>query len=454
MSEWRELKVQTLEDEGLIAPIQDGNHGEIHPKKADYVPSGIPFVMAKDLKDGWLDTEDCSFITKRQADSLRVGFARGNDVLLSHKGTLGRVAVVPHECELAMLTPQVTYYRVLDPSKLDRQFLAYSLRSRRFQQQLQGYSSQSTRQYVSLRTQRELSILLPSIDEQRHIAHVLGTLDDKIELNRRMNRTLEAIARAIFKSWFVDLDPVHAKAEGREPIGMNPETAALFPDSFQDSPLGKIPKGWEATSLGDVGIGISTGKRPKGGVRDLMEGVPSIGAENVLGLGRYDYGKTKYVPVEFFESMKSGIVDDRDVLLYKDGASLGRKSYFQDGFPYQECCVNEHVFLLRTGNPHRQRYLYFWLDQPSMTEEIVNLNSNSAQPGINRGGVESLPFLVPTDDVLDAYDSLVSPVFGQLFANCLANRALEDTRDALLPKLLSGENAVPGTAVGTQQEVD
>ena len=146
-----------------------------------------------------------------------------------------------------------------------------------------------------------------------------------------------------------------------------------------------------------------------------------------------------YVSKDFFDKMNSGVVERGDVLLYKDGAQLGRKSYFDYGFPFEECCVNEHVFILRTNQSVTSRYLYFWLDQGWMTERIASLNSNSAQPGINRTGVNTLPVLIPPSDVVRIWDELAEPLLAKLFSNCKENQTLGRTRDYLLPKLLSGE---------------
>lgn len=286
-------------------------------------------------------------------------------------------------------------------------------------------------------------MIFPEPSEQQAIACVLGTLDDKIELNRRMNRTLEDMARAIFKSWFVDFDLVRAKMDGLKPAGTDATTAALFPDSFENSTLGKIPKGWRAGCLSDVLTELISGARPKGGA--ASEGMPSVGAENVIGLGLYDFSKEKFVPIEFFEQLKSkgAAIRSGDVLLYKDGAHIGRKTYFDLDFPHAECAINEHIFILRTKLPEFQRFLYFWLDQAWMTHEIISLNSNSAQPGINQAGVRRLPILIAPDDVVRAFDQVVIPVTGLLFSNCHESQTLAAIRDTLLPQLISGELRLP-----------
>jgi type I restriction enzyme S subunit len=188
---------------------------------------------------------------------------------------------------------------------------------------------------------------------------------------------------------------------------------------------------------------IISGCRPKGGTTEY--GVPSVGAENVLGLGQYDYSKVKYVPVGFFEKLrdKGADVRPKDVLLYKDGAQLGRKTYFDYSFPHETCAINEHVFILRAKELEWQPYLFFWLDQDRVTQKIINLNSNSAQPGINKSGVLGLKILYPSSGVIHKFECIISLLIQHLFTNCHESSTLAALRDTLLPKLISGEIRVP-----------
>ena len=331
-------------------------------------------------------------------------------------------------------------------------FLYWFLAQDHIVEYLHSIAENSTSAYPSIRPSdlEQLTVPLPPLPEQRAIAHVLGALDDKIELNRRMNRTLEQMARAVFQDWFVDFGPVRANLAGRWQYGqslpgMPAELYDLFPDRLVASEIGEMPEGWEIRTLESELEALVSGQRPRGGA--VAEGVPSIGAENIIGLGHYDFAKTKYVPPDFFSRLKAKGSDVRngDVLLYKDGAKVGRKAYFDCGFPYAQCAINEHVFILRLRDQQAQRYLFFWLDQRWITEEIIALNSNSAQPGINRTGVRGLPFLVPPSDVLTAFDSSVGVLTDQIFANCHQSRILAALRDALLQRLLSGELRIPDT---------
>ena len=328
------------------------------------------------------------------------------------------------------------------------EFIYYDLSMRR-EELRQRASAGSAQLILTKGGLSQVPIDLPPYPEQRAITRVLGSLDDKIELNRRMNQTLEEICRALFKFWFVDFGPVRAKAEGlwkkgESLPGMPVDMWDLWPSEFEESEVGEIPKGWDAATLQDILSSLESGSRPNGGASENPDGgVSSVGAENVLGLGRYDYSRTKYVPRSFFAEMNRGVLQRGDVLLYKDGAQLGRRSYFDDGFPFDEGCVNEHVFILRARPPLTQRFLYFWLDQDWIADEIVSRNTGSAQPGLNQPSVYGLPILRPSQELVQAFDSAVAPLTHAIFSNQLASRTLGQTRDALLPKLLSGEIRVP-----------
>lgn len=202
---WKIKSVDELVNEEVIEKPLDGNHGNIHPKSKDFVNSGIPFVMASDINNGKVDLINCKFITKNQADSLQKGFSKEGDVLLTHKASIGRTAIVGKiNTPYIMLTPQVTYYRPIG-NKLNKYYLKYYFDSPQFQGILNNHaSSGSTRAYIGITAQRQLPILLPSIPEQKAIAEVLSSLDDKVDLLHRQNRTLEALAETLFRQWFVE----------------------------------------------------------------------------------------------------------------------------------------------------------------------------------------------------------------------------------------------------------
>lgn len=258
--------------------------------------------------------------------------------------------------------------------------------------------------------------------EQEKIVKILSNYDNLIENNNKRIKILEEMAQKIYKEWFVDFKfPDHENA------------------TFKDSELGKIPSDWDVKCIENLIVSIESGSRPKGGINPNEKDIPSIGAENILGLGKYDYAKEKYISYEFFTKMKKGKVQDLDVLLYKDGAQLGRKTIFGEHFPHRECCINEHVFILRANKMISPYYLYFTLDTVENTEKIKQLNTNAAQPGINQEQVKGLKIIQPKKDLINSFDKIIQPIISQIFKLCVKNKSLKQTRDILLSRLISGE---------------
>ena len=220
-------KIKDLIADKAILDVQDGNHGEKHPTAADYVEEGIPFLMARDFQDGQVDLRGACKISKSLGDSLRIGFARTGDVLLTHKGSIGLVAIVPEVPDYVMLTPQVTYYRT-NPTKLLNSYLKYAFQSPSFRDQLNSFSAQSTRPYIGITAQKELQLDIPPLPMQRRVAGILSVYDELIENYQRRVRILDTIARDLYREWFVRFRfPGHEK------------------HPCITSPLGDIPKGWE-----------------------------------------------------------------------------------------------------------------------------------------------------------------------------------------------------------------
>ena len=210
-------------------------------KNDELSSSGLPFARAGNIDSGFRFDGADHFPEENLA---RVGnkVSEPGDVVFTSKGTVGRFASVRPNTPRFVYSPQLSFWRSLDRDTIEPRFLYYWMLGPEFFVQFHAVAGQTDMaEYVSLADQRQMHISVPPLPEQHAIAHVLGTLDDKIELNRRMNETLEAIAQTVFKSWFVDFDPVRAKMEGRKPCGMDAATAALFPDSLEQSELGEIP---------------------------------------------------------------------------------------------------------------------------------------------------------------------------------------------------------------------
>ena len=407
----------------------------------DYVPSGVPVIRGQNMNGRWVGGE-FAYVTEAKAKSLEANTARPGDIVFTQRGTLGQVSIVPLGPHDRYVVSQSQMKLTVNRALADPLFFYYVFSTSAQRDYIRQHAIQTGVPHTNLGILRKTPLPLPSLSEQRAIARILGTLDDKIELNRRVNETLEAMARALFKSWFVEFDPVRAKVEGSDP-GLPKHIAELFPDRLINSEIGEIPEGWKVDVLESVLVELEVGGRPKGGISGYTKGVPSIGAESIVGLGVFDYSKTKYVPQEFFEAMRKGHVKSRDVLLYKDGGRPGEfephVTMFGDGFPFPTCAINEHVYRLRARAELGQIYLLLWLSSDSVMSEMRIKGTGVAIPGLNSTQVKSLTTLVPKREVIRAFAAIVEPIIARILANCNQSRTLGSLRDTLLPKLVSGE---------------
>lgn len=278
---------------------------------------------------------------------------------------------------------------------------------------------------------KKYPILLPELNNQANIAKVLSDLDAKIELNNKINTELEAMAKLIYDYWFVQFD--FPDENGK------PYKSSGGKMVYNNVLKREIPENWEVGVFKDVLDDLHSGNRPKGGIKNIENGIPSIGAENILSIGKYNYGSEKVIPQEFYNNMTKGIIESGDVLMYKDGASLGRVSMFKNGFPYEKCCINSHAFILRSNEKITQNYLYFWLDQDFMKEIIQRAGMRAAQPGINQVNVNELVILIPDTSVIEKFESQITSSIDKIFANAVQNRKLAEIRDWLLPMLMNGQ---------------
>ena len=276
-----------------------------------------------------------------------------------------------------------------------------------------------------------LSLYLPSLSESTHaIAHILSTLDDKIELNRQVNETLEATARAIFKSWFVNFDPVKAKMEGRKPPCMDTETAALFPSAFQDSSLGKIPHGWQVLPLPEV---IEVNPRrvlKKGTIAPYlhMQNLPTQGHRPNDWTYREFNSGTKFTNGDTLlaritpclENGKTGFVDFLD----EDEVGWGSTEYI----------------ILRPKPPLPVEFGYYLARSDDLRMfAIHNMTGTTGRQRVPASCFDYYQFAVPSAPITQKFSKIVKPLMEKIRVNNQQSHTLSQTRDTLLPKLLSGE---------------
>jgi type I restriction enzyme S subunit len=410
---WKTYTVKELIDNKIIYKPLDGNHGGTHPKGSDFIDSGIPFVMASDINDGKVDLKKCKFISKSQADSLRKGFSIEGDVLLTHKASIGRTAIVPEiESDYIMLTPQVTYYRVRNSQLLNNKFLMYYFNSSIFQNEISTRAgSGSTRAYIGITDQQRLSVVLPPLKEQKAIAKILSAIDDKIKNNLAINTTLEDMAMALYKHWFVDFGPFQ-----------NGE--------FVESELGPIPKGWEVSNIGTL-YKTSSGGTPSRKNMDYYENgtIPWIKSKE---LNNSFITKTEEKITDVALSKSSAKLFPRhSVLMAMYGATVGEVAInsFESTCNQAICAINEIDF------PYYYLFLYLRIEK----NNILNQAVGSAQQNISQVIIKKLPLLKPnstkTKNIFEEFES----IFSKIESNIIENHSLIQLRDTLLPNLISGE---------------
>lgn len=288
----------------------------------------------------------------------------------------------------------------IDKSKYNSKFIYYVIQTNKFKNYINGIAFGTTGQpNMKINDLLNFKFKYIPLEIQNKIVKILDNLDKKIELNNQINNNLHDLAEQLFN---------------------------------------KVYKTGLSAKLDDLLNNISTGSRPKGGAED--KGIPSIGAEKIERFGVYDYSSEKYISKEFYEKLKNGKLNSKDVLLYKDGAYTGKSSMCLNGFPHEKAAVNEHVFIMNTKNNWAQFYLYFCLYNKDNKDKIYRLAcGKAAQPGLNQSELRSIDINLASKDNIERFEKDVEPIMKKISANSLENLRLSKLRDTLLPKLMNGE---------------
>jgi type I restriction enzyme S subunit len=424
-AEWRDVLLGDL-----AAPIRNALVGGPFGSDliaADYVASGVPVIRGENLSDGrWVGGEFV-FVSPSKADQLSANTAGPLDIVFTQRGAnhYRQVAVVSPGAEQRYVISQSQMKLTVDRNQADPLFVYYLFRAPQQQEYLQRHAIQTGVPHTNLSILRNVPLRVPPVQNQRAIAHILGTLDDKIELNRRRSETLEAMARALFKSWFVDFDPVRAKSEGRDP-GLRKPLADLFPDSFEDSQLGEIPKAWKVGTLGDVAEHMRRGVRPG----EINAQTPYIALEHMprrcLSLADWRYG-------DGLESNK---------FEFKRGEILFGKlrPYFHKVgvAPVDGVCSTDIVVV----RPKAQPWFGFVLGHTSSVEFVEYTNAGSTgtkMPRTSWTEMACYEVVLPPEPMAAAFSEMCQRAVDRIIEAIHESRTLAALRDALLPKLISGE---------------
>lgn len=435
-----------------------------------YLDAGpIAFIRSQNIYNEGFSKDGMVYLDEKLAQGLSNVQVEALDVLLNITGdSVARACQVIEEVLPARVNQHVAIIRT-NQQILWPTYLRYFLVSPAMQAYMLGLAAVgATRNALTKGMIEAFTIRCPKeVDDQKVIADVLSSLDKKIDLNRRINQTLEAMTQAIFKSWFVDFEPVKAKIaaiqEGRDPlraamsaISGKPEAkldalpleqyeqlaaiAALFPDEMEESKLGPTPEGWSYKTLAQLTDKIGSGSTPRGGKEVyLEEGVALIRSQNVYD-SLFVWDGLARISDEAATQLKGVTVQEDDVLLNITGASILRTCVVEpDALPAR---VNQHVAIIRTKAGVPPRFIHMHLLRPDIKSYLLGLNAGASREAITKAHIESLTLLIPCPELLAAFQTATAPLFRQMQRFAQQMRVLGELRDTLLPKLLSGELSV------------
>ena len=414
-SEWHDARFAQLCEHSAFGPRFAGEL---------YAPDGnVATLRTTDISaDGRIEYETMP-LARLDLSRLQQHTLRPKDLVITRSGRIGTAALF-NGFRLPVLPGAFLIRFRLKTDVAEPLFYRYFFNSRAGQELLTSVATGSVQQNLNITSVHGLEVPVPPLADQRAIAHILGTLDDKIELNRRMNETLERQARALFKSWFVDFDPVRAKAEGRDP-GLPQPLADLFPDSFEDSELGGIPKGWEVKPLDEIARflnGLALQKYPPTGERSLP----------VIKIAQLRAGTTDGADRASADLEPAYIVQNGDILFSWSGSL--------------ECvlwaagpgALNQHLFKV-TSDKYPKWLCYLGVHHHLEDFRHIAAGKATTMGHIQRHHLSDAKLATPSQALLRAIDAVFAPIVESIWRRAVESRTLAALRDALLPKLISGE---------------
>ena len=407
-------------------------------KSADWKVSGTPVIKIANVKAGRIELAGCGFVDATVAADAKHWLTQPGDVLIAMTGYVGEVARVQRN-EKYLINQRVGRFEFVHGAVVDPDFLFYVLQQPEFRLQIEGVARGSAQPNLSSADVHKLRVPVPPLAMQRQIVLVLASLDDRIALLRETNATLEAIARALFKSWFVDFDPVRAKQQGLAPTGMDEATAALFPDSFEEATLGTLPTGWSVQPVGDA-VECVGGATPD--TKDPSYWSPEAHAwttpKDLSGLPAPVLLSTeRRLSTKGLAKIGSRLLP-AGTLLMSSRAPIGYLAIAQ--IPV---AINQGYIAMPPGSLLPPLYMLFWCQQNM--EGIKARANGSTFMEISKKAFRPIPAVVPSSPVIQAFLAIASPLFGRLVSNEQQAQTLATLRDTLLPRLISGQLRLPET---------
>jgi type I restriction enzyme S subunit len=453
--------------------VKDLTVGFVGSMTQEYVEKGVPFFRSKNIKPYDLEWADIKYVSRQFHEKLKKSSLAPGDVVIVRTGTPGTACVIPESVEEANCS-DVVIARVND-KKLSAYYLSYFMNSVAVHQ-VSSHLVGAVQQHFNVGSAKKIKIPLPSRDEQEEIVTVLKTLDDKLKLNRQINQTLEEMAQAIFKSWFVDFEPVKAKANGQNPeraamcaisgktdaqldnlppdhLNQLRNTAALFPDELTDSELGPIPKGWEVERMKKLAEIITKGTTPR--KPDVLKAVdpaiiPFIKVKDITDSGEILRASLETIPESIHKkALKRSILKTND-LLFSIAGTIGRVSLVEKALHNSN--TNQAVAFIRLKDIENHLWLSLQtLKSRRIQDEIASKVVQGVQANASLANIGDIKVLVPSKNLLAAWNKVIAPINSQKIGLSQQIRHLAQLRDTLLPKLLSGEISV-GSAQSTIEE--
>lgn len=401
--------------------------GVMYP--GDHDPDGVPLIKAGDLSGSIINPHPDFRIGKDKHHEYRRTALEGGELLMTLVGNVGQCAVVPPHMAGWNAARAVAVMRLAEPS--DTHFVQQCLLSRPLQHLMDVWCNTTVQATLNLKEIRQLPLPWPPKKCRDAIAAFGTALDDKIELNRRMNATLEAMARALFQSWFVDFNPVRAKLDRREPVGLDSETAALFPASFQDSEVGKIPNGWIVGRVADASDFSRSSIHPGEFPDETFDH---------YSLPAFDEGQTPKAELGGAIMSNKFVVSHGSVLLSKLNPHIPRIWMPDLHVTRRSVCSTE--FIVASTRPGFSREFLFALFTSgafASTYGTLVTGTTGSHQRIRPESVLDMKIVIPPPPLVDAFAALAKPMFDTINRNIDQSRSLAILRDTLLPKLLQGE---------------
>ncbi len=441
---WAEVKIEDVKADKKYA-LAMGPFGS-NIKAENFVTEGVPVIKGGNLNGSFILEDKFDYLTEEKADELISSNAYRGDIVITHRGTIGQVGLIPENSKYKRYVVSQSQLKLsLNDEIINPYFVYYFLRSHQGQHALLLNASQVGVPAIAqaLTSLKNLKIPYPAKRAQDEIVEIILDIDQKIELNQRMNETLEGMARAIFKSWFVDFDPVHAKAKGREPEGMDARTAALFPSTF--TPDG-LPEGWTQESV------ISSAEYINGAAYKDMHFSKEPDAWPVVKIAELKNGispQTKFTNTDLGDKFK---LDTGDILFSWSGSpDTSIDTFIWTG---GKGWLNQHIFKV-VNKTRAERCFTYWLLK-YLKPEFIEVARNKQTTGlghVTRKDMEWMQYCKPNQPVLDLFYETVGLLLDQIENNLIQNQTLAALRDTLLPKLISGELRIDTTQTDLKEAV-